>query len=173
MRLLIIFMILFSGAAQAIPVTWTLQDVVFDDGGSASGFFIYDADLDLYSSVNITTTSGSDLSGESYLYPKGVFAGPFSLVATAQDVPDLTGVASIALFYNPGVLTNSGGTRSLVEGSSRESFCADPDCNIGVGEPNSRDIIAGSISAVPVPAAVWLFGSALAGLGWLRRKQIV
>ena len=27
--------------------------------------------------------------------------------------------------------------------------------------------------AVPVPAAVWLFGSALAGLGWIRRKQIV
>jgi hypothetical protein len=28
-------------------------------------------------------------------------------------------------------------------------------------------------SQVPVPAAVWLFGSALAGLGWLRRKQTV
>jgi hypothetical protein len=27
------------------------------------------------------------------------------------------------------------------------------------------------LTAVPVPAAVWLFGSALAGLGWLRRKQ--
>lgn len=26
-------------------------------------------------------------------------------------------------------------------------------------------------SVVPVPAAVWLFGSALAGLGWLRRRQ--
>ena len=26
-------------------------------------------------------------------------------------------------------------------------------------------------SVVPVPAAVWLFGSALAGLGWFRRKQ--
>jgi hypothetical protein len=26
-------------------------------------------------------------------------------------------------------------------------------------------------AAVPIPAAVWLFGSALAGLGWLRRKQ--
>lgn len=25
-------------------------------------------------------------------------------------------------------------------------------------------------SAVPIPAAVWLFGSALAGLGWFRRK---
>jgi hypothetical protein len=28
-----------------------------------------------------------------------------------------------------------------------------------------------SVSAVPIPAAVWLFGSALAGLGWMRRKQ--
>jgi hypothetical protein len=30
-----------------------------------------------------------------------------------------------------------------------------------------------SASVVPVPAAVWLFGSALAGLGWMRRKQTV
>jgi hypothetical protein len=27
------------------------------------------------------------------------------------------------------------------------------------------------VTAVPIPAAVWLFGSALAGLGWMRRKQ--
>jgi len=27
------------------------------------------------------------------------------------------------------------------------------------------------VSAVPIPAAVWLFGSALAGLGWMRRRQ--
>ncbi len=26
------------------------------------------------------------------------------------------------------------------------------------------------VGAVPIPAAVWLFGSALAGLGWMRRK---
>jgi len=26
------------------------------------------------------------------------------------------------------------------------------------------------VTAVPIPAAVWLFGSALAGLGWMRRK---
>jgi len=38
------------------------------------------------------------------------------------------------------------------------------------GEPISIDNIAVS-SVVPIPAAVWLFGSALAGLGWLRRKQ--
>jgi len=28
------------------------------------------------------------------------------------------------------------------------------------------------ITVVPIPAAVWLFGSALFGLGWLRRRQI-
>ena len=28
-----------------------------------------------------------------------------------------------------------------------------------------------SAALVPIPAAVWLFGSALAGLGWIRRKQ--
>jgi hypothetical protein len=32
---------------------------------------------------------------------------------------------------------------------------------------------AGSVSAVPLPAAAWLFGSALLGLGALRRKQKV
>jgi hypothetical protein len=30
-----------------------------------------------------------------------------------------------------------------------------------------------TVNTVPVPAAAWLFGSALAGLGWARRKQIV
>ena len=32
------------------------------------------------------------------------------------------------------------------------------------------DAIAG-VPTVPVPPAVWLFGSALAGLGWLRRSR--
>jgi hypothetical protein len=30
-----------------------------------------------------------------------------------------------------------------------------------------------SATVVPIPAAVWLFGSALAGLGWMRRKQTI
>jgi hypothetical protein len=32
---------------------------------------------------------------------------------------------------------------------------------------------AAGMTVVPIPAAVWLFGSALAGLGWIRRKQTV
>jgi hypothetical protein len=33
------------------------------------------------------------------------------------------------------------------------------------------DLVSASFSVVPIPAAVWLFASALAGLGWIRRKQ--
>jgi len=36
--------------------------------------------------------------------------------------------------------------------------------------PISSDAATGSISIVPVPAAVWLFGSALGLLGWVRRR---
>ena len=33
------------------------------------------------------------------------------------------------------------------------------------------DSVAMEVNVVPIPAAVWLFGSALVGLGWFRRKQ--
>ena len=45
-----------------------------------------------------------------------------------------------------------------------------------IGEPSYGQSIGFDnvvVSSVPVPAAVWLLGSALAGLGWLRRKQTV
>ena len=37
--------------------------------------------------------------------------------------------------------------------------------------PNSIGIDNLVVNVVPIPAAVWLFGSALVGLGWLRRRQ--
>jgi len=43
-------------------------------------------------------------------------------------------------------------------------------CPVEVAVPIIDNV---NVSAVPIPAAVWLFGSALAGLGWMRRKQTV
>jgi len=46
----------------------------------------------------------------------------------------------------------------------------------GPGTITSLDVINPNeirffVTTVPIPAAVWLFGSALAGLGWMRKKQ--
>lgn len=44
---------------------------------------------------------------------------------------------------------------------------------VGVGTLTTGEKGAFYVSAIPIPAAVWLFGSALAGLGWMRRKQTI
>lgn len=65
-------------------------------------------------------------------------------------------------------LTNSGGIIQLGD----SDWNPDPYCC----SPYNFDIpITGSVVAnvIPIPAAAWLFGSALAGLGWMRRKQTV
>ena len=41
--------------------------------------------------------------------------------------------------------------------------------DISIAVPYELDNVV--VNAVPIPAAVWLFSSALAGLGWMRRKQ--
>jgi len=43
----------------------------------------------------------------------------------------------------------------------------------GTPVPAIIDIDNIVVTAVPIPAAAWLFGSALAGLGWFRRRQSV
>jgi len=46
-----------------------------------------------------------------------------------------------------------------------------PDPSVTVGMDNLT--ITASGAPVPLPAAIWLFGSALAGLGWLRRRPVL
>lgn len=174
MRSIIISITLIvSSPVFAIPVTWTLDGVVFDDGGVASGSFIYDASTDIYSAVDIITTAGTSMPGAHYQYAT-FFLGNSGNVVGLTDIngPDLSGAAAWFMEFSGG-LTNLGGTVSLVSAFGGESFCADPDCAISVGPPEFRQVIAGTASAVPIPAAVWLFGSALVGLGWMRRKQTV
>ena len=45
-HVLAVILLLAVGSAQAVPVTWTLQDVVFDDGATLSGSFVFDVDSD-------------------------------------------------------------------------------------------------------------------------------
>jgi hypothetical protein len=65
-KLIAAFLLLGFGSAQAIPVIWTLEGVLFEDGGTASGSFVYDADTSTFSDTYIVTTSGSMFPGEAY-----------------------------------------------------------------------------------------------------------
>jgi hypothetical protein len=173
-NLLGFFLLFVSGSAFSIPVTWTLQDAVFDDGGAATGSFVYDADHDVFSDNDINKTVGSVFNGEHYQHGT-FFLTSVSLGVTTVDQPDLTGLPALAMFFTAGgfiPMTNDGRTLFL-DTAGGEGYCAVPDCSGAALDRDLREFVSGSISAVPVPAAVWLFGSALAGLGWLRRKQTV
>jgi hypothetical protein len=52
--------------AYASVIDWTLQDVVFTDGGAASGTFTTDSTTGDVLSFDITTTSGTVLGGTVY-----------------------------------------------------------------------------------------------------------
>jgi hypothetical protein len=49
--------------------------------------------------------------------------------------------------------------------------------NLGTSNWEAGDYVSfnliSDVTVVPIPAAVWLFGSALAGLGWMRRRKTV
>ena len=153
---------LLSVPASAGPIVWTLSGVTFDDGGIATGSFVYDADLNQYSSVNITTTAGGTLSGATYITVNSNFS-PFtgSFLTTAVDP---IGLPTLYLqFLSP--LTNAGGTSSIATASNNsfEGPCAASDC-LSAGPP-LRLVQSGgtvmAVAAVPEPATVVFSGAGI------------
>ena len=167
-KIFAIILLGFTNAAWAIPVQWELE-FQFDDGGSGSGSFYFDADTIDYSAISIVTTAGSYFSGETYNYLMPVVSsGDMALYVLAQNGGDLEGTPGMAINFGSS-LTNVGAVIQIT--GFIESFCVDAMCSDSTEV--YRSITSGTVSSVPIPAAVWLFGSALAGLGWLRRKQAV
>lgn len=60
--------------------------------------------------------------------------------------------------------------------SGTSTFVGQSFTTLGMSQGSYVYTLTGSgdtitVNVVPIPAAVWLFGSALVGLGWMRRKQ--
>jgi hypothetical protein len=132
------------GSGWAVPVTWTLHDVVFSDGAVATGTFVYDADTNTYSSVNITTTTGLVRTGATYAFvctlPCVDGSPPSSTGAsflTTSPASDLTGLPIFVFASFDGPLTNEGAKalRILVaELSCADANCTEPDQPVRGGE---------------------------------------
>jgi len=144
-------------SALAAPLLWTLNGVTFSDGGTASGSFVYDATANTNSAVNITTTTGSVVTGSMYTFvctsPCGGALGFSNIFLVALTVPgsgNLTGLPLLELHFPP--LTNAGGTVTMITATSFEDRCAVPNCT--TTSAPVRFLTAGSITASPLAPPV-------------------
>jgi hypothetical protein len=157
--------------ARAVSVLWTLEDVAFDDGGTAAGTFAYDADLDAFSTIAITTTAGSSAGGGTV---NALLAGDPLSAALVPRQGDLTGATLLQLLFQA-PLTNAGGVVALVDpffapNSSSEGSCSNASCS---SAKFARFMVSGNVVGmpVPVPAAGGLLTAGLAVLGARVRRR--
>jgi hypothetical protein len=159
-------LLLTCGVAQAAVVTWTI-DAVFDDGGTLQGTFDFDDVIVRYSNIDVVSSGGSlaPLFDSSYSSSPPGFSDSSTFVSESFVSNSVPSILNINFSES---LTAVGGVVSLVIGSDVNGS-SEISGNIATG--TGRFVTSGAVSAVPIPAAVWLFGSALAGLGWMRRKK--
>src|SRR5262249_28302322 len=137
-----------STAAYAVPLQWTIS-ATFEDGGTASGSFVYDATANLFSQVNITTTTGSIRTGATYVRANLVAARADLVLVITSASGDLTGTPILgASLVSP--MTNAGGTIQInLSALYEEDSCGNAACT-GVTAPR-RTITSGSVTSVAVP----------------------
>jgi len=153
-------------SAGAAILTWTLQDVTFVDGGTASGSFVYDTASHATSDWDITTTAGTTLAGFHY-QPSGglvqidVFSTNTLLFAASPSF------SSYLYLHFAGPLTAAGGTVALLTVRS-------PQGSLEAGPPVGRAVQSGSVSAVVPEPGVWalmILGFGATGSALRRRAR--
>ncbi len=164
------FILLLSlvAVAQGGPITWSLNNAVFGDGGTAVGSFVFDATTQTVLSYSIQTSQGSNPAFPGFLYQDGapgntgVFTstmGNFILFETSFTNGNPNGI-ELRLAPLSG-LTNAGGVVALGT-SSVECYNCDP----------FRTFVSGQMVAegVPEPATALLVLIPLAGGVLIRRR---
>jgi hypothetical protein len=144
----VIFVCLLAITVRADPVTWTLTDAIFDDGGTATGSFVYNADTNTTSDINIVTSSTVMMAEGNYRVL--LSGGPATTRLVEQQQADYTGARVLSLNYD-GSLTNAGGEVPIGTAFSAEALCSNAACN---PESPQRRFVAGSVVAGPPPVSV-------------------
>lgn len=176
-------LLLGASPAFATPVTWTLNNVSFDNGSTATGSFDFDRDTNTFSNIAISISAGTDYGPELYnaIAPNsGNYFGAIftTLPLSFNDTPDCNnfnmascGTHALGLSVWSGQMTNAGGVLALTQQTLQH--CDSAACNNGSWSfISDASGTGGTISAlIPLPAAAWLFGPALGLLGLARRRK--
>ena len=105
-----------------------------------------------------------------------LFDAPLRDVANPFETPNPDIGDSVLRFVWKYPLTDAGGINDLlhgIEGTCLYTSTVEPGCGtfaLPNRNPNNIDMF-GIAAPVPIPASVWLFGSALGLLGWMRRRK--
>lgn len=167
------WLVLAPAPASAVPLLWTLNDVTFNNGGTASGSFRFDADTASYSDVAVTTAGGG--IDASFDLAAGGNAGFLSLL-NAADGPDFTGAPTLRLAFLD-LLTNLGGEVGLELNSfsSAIASCGNAECSLLVGGVDfqlaSGSVISEAVTQVPEPGTLAMLAFGLAAFGFKRRRE--
>ncbi len=150
--------------AQAAPITYTLQNVTFSDGTSATGSFVFDAATRKSSGYSIATTPGIlsafnwSLANSGLYYGGGAGPNNFTIITTDG--------RRVFNFSFPDPFTDAGGTNLINTASTYE-------CN-NCG--TFRRVNGGSVTSiaavdVPEPGTLPLALAAMGVLGFLHRRR--
>ena len=146
-----VLLLLLSQSAQSNPVKWTFLGHTFTGGGTATGSFIYDADTNTYSSINIVTSAAASPLGATYVAHNNAFGFPStaSLVMVLSGLPVVLNDPILWMgFASP--LTNAGGVVGF-------NFTQETGCSLingglcqGTGGTNpSRNVATGQLTTTP------------------------
>jgi len=143
-----------------------LGNVTYPDGSNSDHDFINMIVPTGFAITSISTTLLDGSDGIDNQSNNAVF------IFRAQD----RFVSPVDTFYNEGLYiddpsADNGYFSSVGPGTYQGWFSAGSKNGGTTTWADYEVAVTVSPTAVPIPAAVWLFGSALAGLGWIRRKQ--
>jgi len=154
---LAVILLFVVGSANAATIVYSSPGVVTGIGGLDIGGTLYNVDFE----ATAYSTFGGEVDFWSTANEAITASNVINAILTAEDNVDVNnevlsvyhvlwgdGAFAEESVSSSGLWTNTGGIPAL---------------------PYAPIVTAWSV--VPLPAAVWLFGSALAGLGWLRRRQ--
>ncbi|MEE8057980.1 MAG: VPLPA-CTERM sorting domain-containing protein [Pseudomonadales bacterium] len=171
--------LIFVSNVQAEIVTWTLQNVVLSDGQTVEGSFEIDTFTRQYLNISITNSGSTLIPQQDFTYHSfggGGSAVGFRLVATQDNAPETDDLA-LNIVFDSYLLSFSVAETVAIDTDQAFWFCAQDGCESISAHTTSPtadiNILSGVVttSPVPIPAAAWLFGSALMGVVGLRHKQ--